>query len=73
MLTVLLVNAANASGNFTVWAGGAARPAANTMVWGGSAGRFCTTALTSLDDQARIQVSSSAPTNLVIDVVGYYR
>ena len=73
VLTVLLVNAANASGNFTVWAGGAARPAANTMVWGGSAGRFCTTALTSLDDQARIQVSSSAPTNLVIDVVGYYR
>jgi hypothetical protein len=73
VLTVLLVNAANASGNFTVWAGGAARPAANTMVWGGSAGRFCTSALTAVDAQARVQVSASASTNLVIDVVGYYR
>lgn len=73
LLTVLLVNAANADGNMTVWAAGAARPQANTLVWGGSAGRFTTSATSALDAQARIQVAASASTNLVIDVVGYYR
>lgn len=73
LLTVLLVNAANADGNFTVWAAGAARPQANTMVWGGSARRFTATAVTALDTQARCQVLASQTTDVVIDVVGYYR
>lgn len=73
VLTVLLVNAANGDGNLTVWAAGAARPQANTLVWGGSAGRFTTSTISALDTQARIQVAASASTNVVIDVVGYYR
>ena len=73
LLTILLVNAANVDGNFTVWAAGAARPQSNTMVWGGSAGRFTATAVTALDSQARCQVLASHSTNLVVDVVGYYR
>jgi hypothetical protein len=73
VLTVLLVNAANGDGNLTVWAAGAARPQANTLVWGGSAGRFTTSTISALDGQARIQVAASASTNVVIDVVGYYR
>lgn len=73
VLTVLLVNAANANGNMTVWAAGASQPQANTMVWGGSAGRFTTSTLSALDAQARIQISASASTDVVIDVVAYYR
>ena len=73
LLTVLLVNAASGNGNLTVWAGGVAQPQANTIVWGGSAGRFTTSTTSALDAQARIQVSASASTDVVIDVVGYYR
>lgn len=72
-LTILLVNAANANGNFTVWAEGATRPQANTMVWGGSSGRFTATALTALDSAGRCRISASAPTDIVIDVLGYFR
>lgn len=73
LLTILLVNAANANGNATVWAAGVARPTANTLVWGGGAGRFTATATTAVDASARCQVAASATTDIVIDVVGYYR
>ena len=73
LVTILLVNAATSAGNATIWANGVARPSANSVVWGGTAGRFTATALTALDSQARVQVNSSQVTDLVIDVVGYYR
>jgi len=73
MLNILLVNAAVANGNFTVWANGAAKPAANTLVWGGSAARFSTLAVTKVDTAARCQVNASHTTDIVMDVVGYYR
>ncbi len=73
LVTVLLVNAATGAGNFTIWRGGAAKPQANTLVWGGNAGRFTTTAVTALDANASVQVHASLRTNVVIDVVGYYR
>jgi len=73
LLTVLLVNAGNGNGNATVWANGVAKPQANTMVWGGSTGRFTATAVSAVDPQARIQFSASLTTDVVIDVVGFYR
>jgi hypothetical protein len=73
LLTVLLVNATTGAGNFTVWANDQPKPTANTLVWGGDAGRFTTLAVTSLDSQARVKVDASLQTNLVLDVVGYYR
>lgn len=72
-LTVLLVNASNANGNLTVWANGAARPASNTIVWGPGSGRYTTSTLCALDTAAKLQVSASAATDLVLDIVGYYR
>src|SRR3954466_4367252 len=48
-LTVLLINAAAANANFTVWANGAARPASNTMVWGPNGGRFTTSTISAID------------------------
>lgn len=72
-LTVLLVNAANGNGNLTIWANGAARPSANTAVWGAGSGRYTTTAICALDAAAKIQASASNTTDLVLDVVGYYR
>lgn len=72
-LTVLLVNAANGNGNMTVWANGKAQPAANTMVWGAGSGRFTSSTISAVDAQTRIQVAASAATDLVLDVVGYYR
>ena len=73
LITVLLVNAANGNGNMTLWANGVARPTANTMVWGAGAGRWTATAVSAVDSQARVQVNVSAKTDLVLDVVGYYR
>lgn len=73
LLTVLLVNAANGNGNITVWANGVTKPQANTLVWGGATGRFTATATSALDAQARIQVLANLATDVVIDVVGYYR
>ena len=73
VLNILLVNATAGAGNFTVWAAGQAKPAGNTLVWGGSAGRFSTLAFSLLDGQARVNVNASLATDLVIDVVGYYR
>ncbi|HEX7135512.1 MAG TPA: hypothetical protein VF228_23250 [Iamia sp.] len=73
LLTILLVNAANANGNLTAWAADKAKPSANTMVWGGSAGRFTATAISAVDGQARVKVDASLQTNLVLDVVGYFR
>jgi hypothetical protein len=73
LLTVLLVNASATNGNLTVWANGTPRPSANTMVWGGAAGRFTTSATSAVDGSVRIQVNASARTDLVLDVVGYYR
>lgn len=55
-----------------MWAQGVAKPQANTLVWGGAAGRFSATAVSALDSQARIQVAASHPTDIVVDVVGYY-
>ncbi|HEV7720745.1 MAG TPA: hypothetical protein VGO60_05655 [Iamia sp.] len=73
LVTVLLVNAAAANGNFTIWANGRPRPLSNTMVWGGDSGRFTATAVTGVDASALCQVNASHQTNLVLDVVGYYR
>ena len=73
LVTLLLVNAASGNGNVTLWANGVAKPSANTLVWGGSTGRFTAKELSALDSQARVQVSSSLKTDVVIDVVGYYR
>ncbi|HMJ79070.1 MAG TPA: hypothetical protein VK507_24000 [Iamia sp.] len=73
LLTLLLVGAANANGNLTVWANDKSKPASNTMVWGGPAGRFAATAVSALDAQARIKIDASHATDVVIDVVGYYR
>ncbi|MCU1452681.1 MAG: hypothetical protein JWN46_827 [Acidimicrobiales bacterium] len=72
-VNVLLVNAATGNGNFTVWANGVTRPQSNTMVWGGTAQRFSTFAVTALDSTAKVQVLSSSTTDVVLDVVGYYR
>lgn len=73
MLNLLPVNTAPGNGNFTVWANGAARPLANNMVWGGNAGRFSNLAVSVLDVAAKVQVLSSLQTDVVLDVVGYYR
>ncbi|QXC62325.1 hypothetical protein KSP35_05835 [Aquihabitans sp. G128] len=73
LLTVLLVNAPAGAGNATVWAAGVGKPQANTVVWGPSGGRFTATAVSALDAQARIQVSANLATDVVVDVVGYYR
>ncbi|MGN6694774.1 MAG: hypothetical protein ACTHN0_11425 [Aquihabitans sp.] len=72
-LTVLLVNANNGNGNVTVWANGVAKPASNTMVWGAGSGRWTTSTISALDATGKIQVAASAETDIVIDVVGYYR
>lgn len=73
MVTCLIVNADAGNGNFTVWKGGAAKPSANTMVWGGSTGRASTLALSALGPGAQINVSPSLATDLVVDVVAFYR
>ncbi len=43
------------------------------MVWGGGAGRFSTTTVSALGPAAQVRVSSSIQTDLVLDVIGYYR
>lgn len=73
MVNLLIVNAAAGNANFTLWKNGTATPRSNTMVWGGSVGRFSTLAVTALDSAGRAQVLSSVRTDVVIDVVGYYR
>ncbi|HEX7135513.1 MAG TPA: hypothetical protein VF228_23255 [Iamia sp.] len=73
LVTVLLVNATSGAGNFTIWANDQPKPTANTLVWGGDAGRFTTLAVTSVDSLARVKVDASLQTNLVLDVVGYFR
>ena len=76
MVNILLVNLSAGAGNFTVWANGATRPSANTMVFAnasGTANRASTLALTKIDTSGLCQVFSSIKTDLVIDVVGYYR
>jgi hypothetical protein len=73
LLTVLLANATAGNGNLTIWANDKPKAASNTMVWGGNAGRFTTLAVSALDPQARIKIDASLSTNVVLDVVGYYR
>ncbi|HMJ79072.1 MAG TPA: hypothetical protein VK507_24010 [Iamia sp.] len=73
VVTVLLVNAAIGDGNFTIWANDKLKPPANTLVWGGSAKRFTTQTITAVDAQARVKVDASRQTDVVIDVVGFYR
>lgn len=73
MVTLLIANAAAGNANFTIWKNGATRPQSNTMVWGGSVGRFSTSALTALDAAGKVQVSCSVQTDVIIDVVSYYR
>jgi hypothetical protein len=72
-VTLLLVNASSAGGNFTIWAGGAPRPSANAMVWGGTAGRFASTATTRISATGTVNVAASSSTDLALDIVGYYR
>lgn len=71
-VTLLLVNASTSGGNLTLWAGNASRPSANAMVWGGTAGRFASTAITRISPTGTVFVAASAPTDLVLDIVGYY-
>ncbi|MCU1455784.1 MAG: hypothetical protein JWN46_3930 [Acidimicrobiales bacterium] len=71
-VNLLLINTVAGNGNFTVWANGAARPQANNMVWGGSTARFSSPAISALSS-GKCQVQSSLKTDLVLDIVGYYR
>jgi hypothetical protein len=71
-VTLLLVNALTKGGNFTIWAGNTSRPSANAMVWGGTAGRFASTAITRISAAGTVWVAASAPTDLALDIVGYY-
>ncbi len=73
LVTLLIVNASAGNANFTIWADGQAKPSSNTMVWGGSDGRHSSLALSALGPQAKVKVSPSIATDLVVDVVGYYR
>lgn len=73
VLTCMVVNAVAGGGNFTVWADGVAKPSANSMVWGGADGRHSTLAVSALSGAGKIRVSSSIKTDVVVDVVGYYR
>jgi len=73
VVTVLLVNAVAGAGNFTIWSNSAAKPVSNTMVWGPAGGRFSTQVVTAVDTVARVKVQPSLKTDLVLDVVGYYR
>ena len=73
MVTCLLVNTSSGNGNFTIWKAGTAKPASNSLVWGGSTGRFTVTAASALNADAKVLVSSSLQTDIVLDVVGYYR
>jgi hypothetical protein len=73
LLNVLLVNATSGGGNLTVWSADRPKPQSNTLVWGGSAGRFSTLAVSAVDTQARVKVDASLSTDVVVDVVGYYR
>ena len=72
MVTCLLVNTSTGNGNFTMWKAGTAKPASNSLVWGGSTARFTATAVSALDVNAKVLVSSSLQTDIVLDVVGYY-
>ncbi len=69
---LLLVNTVG-GGNFTVWANGVTRPLGNSMVWGGTAGRFSSLAVSAVDAAGKVQVYASTKTDLVLDIVGYYR
>ena len=73
LVTLLIVNASAGNANFTIGADGQAKPSSNTMVWGGSDGRHSSLALSALGPQAKVKVSPSIATDLVVDVVGYYR
>jgi hypothetical protein len=73
MVTVLLVNASQSNANMTLWTNGASKPSSNTMVWGKGSGRYSTTAVTAIDANATLQVAASSTTDIVLDVVGYYR
>lgn len=73
MVNLLIVGASAGDANFTLWRNGVAKPSSNTMVWGGSVGRFSTLAVTAVDSAGKAQVCSSTTTDVVIDVVGYYR
>ncbi len=75
MINVLLVNLVAGSGNFTVWANAVAKPFANTMVFANTeaSNRASTLAVTKVDNAGLCQVNSSLKTDIVVDVVGYYR
>jgi len=73
LVTCMIVNAGAGSGNVTIWAHGRVRPASNTMVWGGTAGRASTQAVSAVDANAKVNVQANLATDLVLDVVGYYR
>ena len=73
LVTILLVNATAGNGNLTLWANETTPPAANTMVWGGSAGRFTAKEVSAASAQAEVQVVANLKTDIVVDVVGYYR
>ncbi len=74
-VNLLLINLVAGTGNFTIWANGATKPLANTMVFQNtaSANRASTLAITKVDTAALCQINSSLKTDIVVDVVGYYR
>ena len=73
LATLLLVNAFNGNGNLTIWANGVTKPLSNTIVWGAGAGRWTASAVTALGAGGNVQVQASVATDLVLDIVGYYR
>ena len=73
LVSLLVVNAPAGNGNLTLWANGVAKPASNNMVWGGSVGRFSTMTISALDSSGRFQVASNLATDVVVDVIAYYR
>jgi hypothetical protein len=73
LATLLVVNTTKATGNLTLWANGIPVPATNNVLWTNAGDRASVLTYTGLDAAARCQVRANQTTDVVLDVVGYYR
>jgi hypothetical protein len=73
VLVNLIVADTSGSGFLAIYANGIGWPGTSNLVWSGAGTQQSVTTLAAVDAAAKVALYANVATNVIIDVVGYYR
>lgn len=74
LVNLVATGTTSATGGYlTIWANGVAWPGTSNLNWSGPGQTVAVTTVTAVDANAVCQVRAGSVTDVVVDVLGYYR